>query len=171
LEIGVVFLNQNFLEKRIDGAKLIDAVCKAAILNKNTSKDFKTGGSESTGLTAQLSEKLKSKNVLSLFFSKKDCHAQLVQRSEGLLKLLIGQKALNDEEMELVWSCTRLDEAICLNFYKALNEIGTQIGYDEIYFFIEKIVEKATVNTKSQEVELLQSLATKSVGKANSNRN
>ena len=28
LNIGVMFMKQNFLEKRIEGAKLVDGVCK-----------------------------------------------------------------------------------------------------------------------------------------------
>ena len=31
LKIGVLFMKQTFLEKRIDGAKMIDQVCKRAI--------------------------------------------------------------------------------------------------------------------------------------------
>lgn len=31
LDIGILFLRQNFLEKRIEGAKYIDHVCKLAL--------------------------------------------------------------------------------------------------------------------------------------------
>lgn len=36
LNIGVLYLRQNFLERRIDGAKLIDHVCKQALLSIST---------------------------------------------------------------------------------------------------------------------------------------
>jgi hypothetical protein len=32
LQIGIMFLQQKFLEKRIDGAKLVDTVCKQAMM-------------------------------------------------------------------------------------------------------------------------------------------
>lgn len=31
VKVGILFMKQSFLEKRIDGAKLVDAVCKTAI--------------------------------------------------------------------------------------------------------------------------------------------
>ena len=31
LDLGILFMRQNFLEKRIDGAKYIDHVCKLAL--------------------------------------------------------------------------------------------------------------------------------------------
>ena len=83
-----------------------------------------------------LVSKLKEREVISHFFAKSSTHAQLVQRSAGILQFLIKEKALTDEEMELVWSCTQLDEAICLDFYKVLNEISQHIGYEEQFFFI-----------------------------------
>lgn len=36
MNIGVLYLSQNFLERRIDGAKLIDHVCKQALLSMGT---------------------------------------------------------------------------------------------------------------------------------------
>ena len=88
LNIGVLYLRQNFLERRIDGAKLIDHVCKQALLN--SSATISTG----VDLKQQLVQELLSKDVINEFFSKARCHAQLVQRSEGLLKLMNIQNAL-----------------------------------------------------------------------------
>jgi len=36
----------------------------------------------------------------------------MVERAEELLKLLIGQDALTEEDLELIWSATKLDETI-----------------------------------------------------------
>lgn len=77
------------MERRIDGAKLIDHVCKQALLN--------SGATIASGvdLKQQLVIELQSKDVVNEFFSKARCHAQLVQRSEGLLKLMNVQNALS----------------------------------------------------------------------------
>lgn len=53
------------------------------------------GTSQAVNLKVQLVGELIQKDVLDEFFSKTRCHAQLVQRSEGLLKLMIDQSALS----------------------------------------------------------------------------
>jgi hypothetical protein len=43
-------------------------------------------------------------------FSKERGHLQMVERAEELLKLLIGQDALTNEDLDLIWTATKLDE-------------------------------------------------------------
>ena len=43
-EIGALFMRQTFLERRIDGARIIDSICRNALINKTlttTSADGK----------------------------------------------------------------------------------------------------------------------------------
>lgn len=54
--------------------------------------------------------KIKSNKVLYQMFSKERGHLQLAQRTEELLKLLIQQNALTEDDLELVWSAGKLDE-------------------------------------------------------------
>jgi hypothetical protein len=67
MNIGVLYLRQKFLERRIDGAKLIDHVCKQAIMN--------VGTTESADLKERLVDELTNKDVIGEFFSKTRCHA------------------------------------------------------------------------------------------------
>jgi hypothetical protein len=67
MNIGVLYLRQKFLERRIDGAKLIDHVCKQALM--------KVGTSESADLKERLVDELTNKDVIGEFFSKTRCHA------------------------------------------------------------------------------------------------
>jgi hypothetical protein len=69
LQVGVLLLRMNFMEKRIDGAKFIDNVCKQLNLGSFKSILFKTD------LTQQLIQILREKNVFQEFFSKSRCHA------------------------------------------------------------------------------------------------
>jgi len=55
-------------------------------------------------------QKLRDGKVLSQIFSKDRGHLQMVERAEELLKLLIGQDSLNDDDLELIWNATKLDE-------------------------------------------------------------
>lgn len=82
---------------------------------------------------------LREKNVFHEFFSKTRCHAQLVQRSQGLLRLLIGQGVITDEELKLIWDSCKSDESIKIDLYKVLADIALSMGPKETGFFIKKI--------------------------------
>jgi hypothetical protein len=82
---------------------------------------------------------LREKNVFHEFFSKTRCHAQLVQRSQGLLRLLIGQGVITDEELNLIWDSCKSDESIKIDLYKVLADIALSMGPKETGFFIKKI--------------------------------
>ena len=78
IEIGILFIKQNFLEKRIDGAKMIDQVCKKAINEIGSLVSSTTGENKSLNLLIELIETLRQNNVIELFFSSKNIHQQLV---------------------------------------------------------------------------------------------
>lgn len=60
-------------------------------------------------------------------FSRERGHMQFVQRSEELIKLLISQDALSEEEMEMVWASKKLDENTKLEVYKIFNELASRL--------------------------------------------
>ena len=67
LKVGILFMKQTFLEKRIDGAKMIDQVCKRAINEISSSAT----SSSPKGLLQELISTLDEENVVDLFFSSK----------------------------------------------------------------------------------------------------
>lgn len=140
IQVGILFIKQNFLEKRIDGAKMIDQVCKKAINELVTT----TTNSEnrSLNLLIELIETLRENNVIDLFFSSKNIHAQLVQRSEGLLKLMLKRQALTDEELEMVWSNCLRHDSMALGLINVLKGIAYTLESKELSFFAAKILVK-----------------------------
>ena len=98
-----------------------------------------TGTTQAVDLKEQLVSELKSKDVLQEFFSKTRCHAQLVQRSEGLLKLMIGQKALTTESLDMIWESCHSDEGVLIDLYKVLAEVAS-FGTPELQYFVNKIL-------------------------------
>lgn len=64
---------------------------------------------------------------------------QFVQRSEELLKLLISQDSLSNEEMELVWAATKIDENTELEIYKIFNELASRLKLNQIHFIIGRL--------------------------------
>lgn len=61
----------------------------------------------------------------------------MVERAEELLKLLIGQDALSNEDLDLIWTATKLDETTQLEVYKLFNELSSRLKLNEITFIIE----------------------------------
>lgn len=61
----------------------------------------------------------------------------MVERAEELLKLLIAQDALSDEDLELIWNATKLDDTTQLEVYKLFNELSSRLKNHEINFIID----------------------------------
>jgi len=96
LEIGSVFLKQNFMERRIDGAKLIQEVCKQVnmIIYQQQSDSIMNNSSKQIHIRfiSELLLKIKSENIIYQYFAKERTHSELVSRSEDFLKLLMSLK-------------------------------------------------------------------------------
>ena len=68
-------MKQNFLEKRIDGAKIIDSVCKKAISEVGSATPATVTSKNKLELLQQLADILIEANVLDNFFSSKNIHS------------------------------------------------------------------------------------------------
>ena len=76
VKVGILFMKQTFLEKRIDGAKMIDAVCKRAVSEVGSASNVATGAANSSkNLLQELIDTLRDANVLELFFSSRLIHS------------------------------------------------------------------------------------------------
>ena len=65
-KLGLIFLRQSFITKRIDGAMAIDQVCKSELNKNNSSSDGDTA--------SVLLKTLQDHDVIDLFFKKKNIH-------------------------------------------------------------------------------------------------
>ena len=72
-------------------------------------------------------------------FSRERCHIQLVQRAEELLKLLIGQDSLTEDELEMIWTTAHVDETTRLELYKLFNELSSRLKLPEINFVLDRL--------------------------------
>lgn len=61
----------------------------------------------------------------------------MVERSEEIIKLLISQDSLNIEELELIWSSTKLDETTQHEVYNLFNELASRLKLPQISFIID----------------------------------
>ena len=168
VKLGIMLLQEKFgLEKRIEGAKMIDSVCKRALTlsaaaARETVSAGEAQGQGSGDVLADLIHMLRVGDVVELFFSRKNIHSQLVQRSESLLKLLITAYGITDEELQMVWANCSQDEAMGLDLYTVVKNFSAAVEPGQLTFFIDMIALKPTDRIRGQELELMQHLANQS---------
>lgn len=106
LDMGLLFLSQDFLGRRVDGVKLINDVSFTCL---RAFQQPPSGAAVTATQTADHERKLqmtdqavgklmKEDYVLKELFSKERTHTQLVQRTEQLLRLLMAKEQLNAEK-------------------------------------------------------------------------
>ena len=74
VKVGLLFLKQTFLEKRIDGIKLVDQVCKSALILNNQKKidtkiDSVKSKDSAPDLVQELIVVLKENDIIKNLFS------------------------------------------------------------------------------------------------------
>jgi len=69
-------MRQTFLERRIDGARIIDSICRNALINKTLKTTGKDG--KIVSLTDMLIDELRNNKILDKYYSKRDVHSQLI---------------------------------------------------------------------------------------------
>lgn len=102
---------------------------------------------------------LAKNDIINEFFGKTKCHSQLIQYSKGLLKLMLQQKALSVEQLEMIWSTVSKDENTMIELYKVLESIANE-STSEITFFTDKIICDSGI-LKASEVDLLMQITKK----------
>ena len=81
-----------------------------------------------------------------------------MQRSDGLLKLLLTRQALSEDELDFVWNSCQRHESTALDLATALQSISYSIGTRGLTFFVSKILAKPPSTVRGKEVELMLSL-------------
>lgn len=117
LDIGLLFLSQDFLSRRVDGVKLIADVAFTSLRALQQPPTASSGQVVSASVAANYERKLlmadkvveklmKDGIVLRELFTKERTHTQLVQRTEQLLRLLMAKGRLNADWRQLIWQAS-----------------------------------------------------------------
>jgi len=128
--MGILFLSQDFLGRRVDGVKLITEVAFQCLraLQQPASAGAVVSATQAANFERKLLmidqavEKLmKDGEVLRAIFSKERTHLQLVQRTEQLLRLLMVKGQLTEEWRQIVWQASQINDGdMKVDLYKVL---------------------------------------------------
>ena len=82
----------------------------------------------------------------------------MVERAEDLLRLLIGQDAMREEDLQIIWNATKIDEQTQLEIYKLLNELASRLKLKEINFLIDQMSQIPLQKVTQEQVSLVHEI-------------
>ena len=102
---------------------------------------------------------IKENKILSEIFGA-NYHSQLISRSNEIVKLLSVENELENDDIKLIWSCTkRGDLEAKLIILKLLSEISPYLKEDYIEILLNNIISNIDTKISQEEVELVIKLS------------
>jgi len=93
--------------------------------------------------------------MIKEIFSKEKSHAQLVQRSEHVLRFLMAKEVLTNEEREMVWNAGQLNDGdLKVELLKVLTGAAPEMSDGDRSFFLKKL-ESVKEDLISRHVDLV----------------
>ena len=110
-------------------------------------------------MVREVASKMAATTFLQEVFSKEKTHAQLVSRSETVLRVLMAQEQLSLEDLEFVWRASELgDQEIEVEVFKALIGSAPDMTPMHKQFFLEKVTRTKAEAIIDRHIELVQEL-------------
>ena len=92
---------------------------------------------------------------------KERTHAQLVQRSEQMIKVLMAQDLFSDASRELAWSVTEMNDAdLQIAFLKVLGGSASDMKIDDRKFFLDKVDKLDRADIIDRHIQLVREICT-----------
>lgn len=112
LECLLRFIKSEFLDRRIEGLKGVAEFCRKLRFSMPKQEHW-------TG--KMMVDWISRNGILNEIFAERG-HIQLIQRSPDIIKFLINEKALPEEQLELIWEATNFGTETKIEIYKVLIE-------------------------------------------------
>lgn len=129
LNIALMCLKSNFLERRIHGIKSLADSLKGI-------KYQRAGKITSEFMLNWLDEH----KILEVIFDQKNYHVQIIQRSKEILKFLITEDKLSEEQLILFWKGTAFDDETRREVYKIIEEVSSSMKSNHVMEFLNKFI-------------------------------
>ena len=127
LDITLMCLKSNFLERRIHGIKSLAESLKGLKYAR---------GSKVTG--DYMLQWIIDNKILDLIFDSKNYHVQIIQRSKEILNFLITEDKLTQDQLDLFWRGTEFDDETRREIYKIIEEVSSSMKSHHVMEFLNK---------------------------------
>ena len=102
---------------------------------------------------------IKENKIISEIFGA-NYHSQIISRSNEIVKLLLVENELENDDIKLIWSCTkRGDLEAKLTILKLLSEIAPYLKEDYIEMLLTNIISNVDKKINQEEIELVCKLS------------
>ena len=126
-----------------------------------TLNEFIDKNQENKDVLKRLIVLIKENKILSEIFGA-NYHSQLISRSNEIVKLLSVENELENDDIKLIWSCTkRGDLEAKLLILKLLSDMSPYLKEDYIEILLNNIISNIDTKISPEEVELVFKLSSK----------
>ena len=125
-----------------------------------TLNDFIDKNQKNKDVLKKLIALIKEKKIMSEIFGA-NYHSQLISRSNEIVKLLSAENELENDDIKLIWSCTkRGDLEAKLIILKLLSEISPYLKEEYIEILLNNIISNIDQKISKEEIDLVNKLST-----------
>ena len=145
LNISLKMITSTLFDKRSQGIKTLNEYIRKNESNKDE--------------LLKVCELIKKNNIIGDIFGS-NYHSQIISKTNIILKLLLKNNKLNEEEIKNIWSCTQRGELETkLIIIKLLTDLSKNFDESFIGLLLEWIVELADKKPYEQEIEFISKLS------------
>ena len=146
LAFAMKSIKTNIFDYRLKGIKDLNNIIEK---NKND-KD----------IIAKVILLIKENKILNEIFGA-NYHSQLIKISNEIIKILLKENALDENDMTLIWSCTkRGDLEAKLTIMKLLSSLTKNLNENHIEMLLNSVISNVDKKINSEEIDLVYNLAT-----------
>ena len=145
LTFSIKTIKTSIFDRRLQGIKSLNDYIER---NKKNQKDLKI-----------IIDLIKKNDIISEIFGA-NYHSQLIIRSKEIVKLLLIENELSEDDIKLIWSCTKKgDLEAKLAILQLLSELAPNLKENYIEMLLENIRTNVDTKNNKEEIELVYELS------------
>ena len=150
LALSLKTIKTSFFDRRLNGIKTLNEFIEK---NKNNK-----------GILTKIIDLIKKNEIISEIFGA-NYHSQLISKSNEIVKLLLIENELSEDDIKLIWNCTKKgDLEAKLTILKLLSELAPYLKENIIEMILNNIRSNVDIKYNEQEIELVYKLSTEAKG-------
>ena len=145
LTLAMRTIKTSIFDRRLQGIKALNE-----FIEKNEKKEE---------ILKKLIELIKNNNIISEIFGA-NYHSQIISRANEIIKLLLKENELSQEDIKLIWSCTKKgDLEASLTIFKLLSQLAPYLKENHIEMLLNSITTNLDKKSSQDEIELVYNLS------------
>ena len=146
ISFSIKTIKTNIFDRRLQGIKALNEYIER---NQKNKKDMDI-----------IIDLLKKNDIITEIFGA-NYHSQIIGRSKEIVKLLLIENQLSEDDIKLIWSCTKKgDLEAKLTILQLLSELAPNLKENYIEMLLDNIRTNVDTKHNKEEIELVYKLST-----------